>query len=182
MCSVRRDRRIFETSPNLLILWFDKLKNVTGKAFLISPVECLPIQKLKPPSQITDSSSSNFPLKQPLEEIKAVAITLQFPKPARRPILPSQLLHSQQSPIARYALDSRTSATFLLQRDDLVCMQPKLIVSLFQRFIEARAAEAVVDRFEGGENSRKQDLELEWRRAGWEEGVQGAGWCGVGDV
>jgi hypothetical protein len=62
----------------------------------------------------TIKSISNLPLQQPPKEIKTIAITLQLPLPSCTPILPTQFLCNQQSPIRRYPLDPRFCASFLL--------------------------------------------------------------------
>lgn len=88
-----------------------------------------------------------FPLQQPLEEIKAIAITLQLPNLPRSPILPSQLLRPQQSPIPRNTLNSRPHTTLRFQRNDLIRMQPMFVIRFFQFSIKSRSTERFIGNF-----------------------------------
>lgn len=73
----------------------------------------------------------HLPLQQSPKEIEAVAITLQLPNLACRPIFPPQLFRSEQSPIRRDPLNPSSYASFRLQRHYLICMEPVFVVCLF---------------------------------------------------
>jgi hypothetical protein len=101
----------------------------------------------------------NLPLQQAPEKVKAIAIALQLPHPPRRAILPAQLLSEQQPIVPRNALDASPRASFLLEGDDLVHVQPVRIIHILEALVEADAQEADVQFFERSQDSRKQFLD-----------------------
>lgn len=105
----------------------------------------------------------HLPSHQPFQKIKTITITLQLPNLPRSPQTPipgcSQLLRQQQTIITRDALDPGLSTTLLLQRDDLVHMQPVVIVQLLEGAVEARAEEACIELLVRGDDAREELLE-----------------------
>ena len=75
---------------------------------------------------------SDLPFHQPFKEIKAITITLQRPNLASSSIFETELFSQQQSPIPGNAFDSRPYTPFSFQGDDLISVQPMLVIQLFR--------------------------------------------------
>ena len=106
-------------------------------------------------------SRSNLPLNQPPKKIKTITIALQLHHPPRRSILPAQLLRHQQAPVARDALDPRLDTALRFQRDDLIHVQPAVVVHILKSGVEADGGEAGVEGGEGGEDGSEEFFEGE---------------------
>ncbi|KAG9991713.1 hypothetical protein KCU98_g13, partial [Aureobasidium melanogenum] len=64
-----------------------------------------------------------------------------------KPIFPTQLLCNQQTPIASNTLDPSLCASLLLKRNNLVAMQPMLVVNIQQGRCSRRPSRSCLPRF-----------------------------------
>lgn len=107
---------------------------------------------------------SNLLPQQPLKEIKTITITLQRPHLPRPPILPPQLLRHQQPPIPGDPLHPRPHPALLLQRHNLVLMQPVPVIRLLQPLAPALPAELAIQRLKPRQDAREQPLRAKRRQ------------------
>lgn len=126
------------------------------------------------------ANSSHLSFHQPLEEVKAVAITLQSPYFACCSVLLTKFLRKKKTPVPCDALDAGSHAALGLECHNLVCMQPMLIVHFFERFVKAGADEFRVECRERGKNPGKKLFKGEWRW--WLESIEGGSWGRIGGI
>src|SRR6266480_2304864 len=101
--------------------------------------------------------------KRKTHKIKTVRVALQLPPPARRAVLPAQLLGDKQAVVPRDAFYPRSGPALRLERDDLIHVQPVFVVQVLEVAVEACVQEARVEGLEADEDARQQAFE----REGW---------------
>lgn len=100
----------------------------------------------------------DFPLQQPAEEIEAVAITLQLPDPTSGTIIPAEFFCKKQTIVPGDTLNSSTSTALFFESDDLVHVQPILVIHRLEVMVKACPEEPYIQIFECGEDARKEFL------------------------
>lgn len=96
---------------------------------------------------------------QTLEEIKAVAVGLQGPQLPRWPILPTELLRYEQTPVPRDAFDLRSHPTLGFQCHNLIRVEPMPVVHLLEMSVETRPLESGVKFGEACKDASEKFLE-----------------------